>query len=214
MKFQVAIAISAAAVLLGGCSFNAAVGASPNLNVYSSYADKLPGTYLLYIDADMFDRVVKPTGINCAAHSYPLDFRDAFKQSVVQTMQQLVENVQVVDQPVAAADLTKRGARGMVVVRGEGLNPRLMFVEGFWSSTPDASVEISSSMTVDEASGRLLGTTASGQGTAQTHGGCGDGAAALGSATEAALKQLMGQLGERMSNSPRLRTTANDKTRL
>jgi hypothetical protein len=174
--------LALAAVMLSACSYNAAVGVSPNLNVYSSYTDKLPGTYLLYVEGDAFSRVVKPTGLNCSAHSFPLDFRDAFKQSVIQTMQQLVENVQVVDQPVPASDLARRGAKGMIVIRGESLNPRLMFIEGFWSSTPDATVEISSSLTVDAQAGRLLGTTASGQGNSQTSGSCGDGARALGTA--------------------------------
>lgn len=195
------------AVALSGCAYQAPVAVTPNLNVYSSYGDKLPGTYALYVSSEGLNEVVKPTGYQCSAHSYPLDLTSSFKSSVVKTVQQLVENVEVVDGPLSSDELARTGKRGMIVVRGDTIDARVQFIPGFWSASATSQVEISANMTVDTASGRVLGTTAEGSGNAESDGGqlCGGGANAVGFAAEKALKQLLGQLGERLSNSPRLR---------
>jgi hypothetical protein len=56
----------------------------------------------------------------------------------------------------------------------------------------------------------MLGTTAEGEGTAQGPGGsfCGGGANVMAMAAEKATKRLLGELGERFSNSPRLRAAS------
>jgi hypothetical protein len=202
-----ALLAALAALPLGACAYNATVTAAPNLAVYSSYGDKLPGRYLLHVDGSAFSSVVRPTGLNCSAHNFPLEFRDAFERSVVGTFQQLVEDVQVVERPVPQPEIAASGAAGMIVVRGEGVSARLIFIPGFWTSTPEATVEMTASLTVDTPTGRVLGTTTAGDATSQIGAGgdCGSGAISLGAATQGAMKELMGGLGERMANSPRLR---------
>lgn len=196
--------------LLSACAYNVPVGNTPNLNVYSSYADKLPGSYALYVDASSFTKTVKATGVNCSAHTYPLDLRTAFREDTIKTVQQLVENVEVVDQPLSSDVLKQRGMKGQIIVRSDDLNARVQFIPGFWQATSEANVELSASLTVDGDAGRQLGTTGEGVGSAQGQAGaCASGAATIGDATEKAVKQLLGQLGERLSNSPRLRGKAN-----
>jgi len=192
---------------LSACAYNAPVSVSPNLNVYSSYAEKLPGSYTLYVSSDGHSRTVKPTGLNCRSHNYPLTLEDVFKQSTIRTIQQLVQNVEVVDSPLSGEALDRAGKTGQIMVRADTMTARIQFIPGFWSSTADANVSLSANLAVDGAEGRLLGTTAEGFGNAQGDAGqaCGGGANALGEATEKAMRQLFGQLGERLSNSPRLR---------
>jgi hypothetical protein len=135
-----------------------------------------------------------------------LDIGETFRLSATKTIEQLVESVQVVDAPVSASSLAERGLAGMIIIQPDTLVARIQFIEGFWSGTADSTVEISASISVDGKEGRLLGTSASGDGNAQQQAStCGDGAAALGLATEKALKELLGQLGERLSNSSRMR---------
>jgi hypothetical protein len=205
------ICVLASVSMLGACAYNAPVTASPNLNVYSSYGDKLPGDYALYIDTGEFGRTIHPTGYLCSAHSYPLDIRDPFRESVVGTLQQLVEHVDVVQTPLTADELAKSGKRGQIIVRADSMTATVQFLPGFWSSTGEGHVELTANLTVDGVGGRLLGTTGEGEGTAQADAGamCGGGAQALANAAEKAVKQLLGQLGERLSNAPRLREAAS-----
>lgn len=192
---------------LGACAYNAPVNVSPNLNVYSSYGDKIPGSYLLYVEEEGLSATVKPTGFECSAHKYPIDITGVFKTSALRTMQQLVDDVQLVERPVPTTNLATMGKSGMIIIRAEDMTARMQFIPGFWSSTADASSEISASLTVDTPNGRVLGTSASGDARESGEAGsaCGGGANALGQATEKALTELFGQIGERFTNSPRLR---------
>lgn len=196
--------------MLSGCAYNAPVTVSPNLNVYSSYGNRLPGTYALFIDAEAFSQKVHPTGINCAAHNFPLDMQDTFRQSVVSTLQQLVEEVDVVPTPLTADELARTGKRGQIIVRADSMTARIQFIPGFWSATAESDVDLSANLSVDGPGGRLLGTTAEGEGTAQGEAGglCGGGADVIAQAAEKATKHLLGELGERLSNSPRIRAMA------
>ncbi|UTP37755.1 hypothetical protein M9M90_10890 [Phenylobacterium sp. LH3H17] len=208
-KLSVAAAI-ALSFALSGCAYNAPVAVSPNLNVYSSYSEKIPGRFVLVVDAEAFNTTVRPTGLACSAHHYPLDLRQQFVASVTSTLRQLVDDVQILERPLPASDLARNGFAGQVVVNAETLTARLQVVEGFFRSTADSVVELSAGMTVDTVNGRVLGTSAQGFGNAQNDAGmmCGNTATAIGGATEKAMRQLLGQLGERLSNSERLRRSA------
>lgn len=76
----------------------------------------------------------------------------------------------------------------------------------------EADVDLVASLRVDGRSGRLLGTTVAADDNAVTDAGtgCDGGAQAISLATSGALKKLMGRLGERLANSPRLREAAGE----
>lgn len=118
MKYRT-VAVLTAAFALAGCQYKAEPMPIAAYNVYSSYGERLPGKYLLFIDSTALNRSIKPSDLNCAAHSYPIDMRSGFSGSVRKTLQSLVTELEVVDQPVDAASLTERKSRGMIVVKGE-----------------------------------------------------------------------------------------------
>lgn len=196
-----------AALLLQGCQYKAEPLAIASYNVYSSYGEKLPGKYLLFVDTTALTRSIKPSDMNCAAHTFPLDLRSGFKGSVIKTFEPLVAELQVVEQPVDRADLTSQGARGMIIVKGEELDGRLRVVPGFWQAGMETEVQMAASITVDGRNGRLLGSTVGGEGNAQGDAGgfCEGGAKALTDSAEKALKQAVGRLGEALTNSERVR---------
>ena len=72
----------------------------PAYNVYTSYQERLPGKYALVVDAGDLAGDFKVRGYACAAHTYPLDAREAFGTSVAKTFEQLVEEVDVMDRPI------------------------------------------------------------------------------------------------------------------
>ena len=202
--------IAIVGVALAGCAYNAPVPVAANLNVYSSYGEKLPGRYALYVETEAFNQTVRPTGYQCAAYHFPVDMKESFRQSVVQTVTQLVDELEVVQSPLSTEALSKAGLKGQIAVRADSMTARIQFIPGFWSSTAESNVELTANLSVDGPTGRVLGTTAEGNGSGQNDAGafCGGGANAIALASEKATKQLLGQLGERLSNSPRLRTAA------
>lgn len=64
-------------------------------------------------------------------------------------------------------------------------------------------------LVIDGLSGRLLGTRVEGDDDykAEAGGACEGGAIAIGKALEEAMKEALERLGEKISNSPRLRST-------
>lgn len=202
------VAALAAGLMLAGCAYKAEPMSVGAYNVYSSYGEKLPGKYLLYVDASALSKEIKPSDLNCAAHRFPLDLQSGFKGSVAKTFQNLVAEMEVVDRPVDRAELVSRGARGMIVVKGEELNGQLRVVPGFWTAGMETEVELAASIVVDGRNGRLLGSTVGGNGNAQGEAGgfCEGGAKALVQSAEKAMKEAVGRLGEALTNSERVRS--------
>lgn len=133
-----------------------------------------------------------------------------FTGSVRKTFETLVEQIEVVDRPADRAELAGKGARGMIIVRGEELDGRLRVVPGFWQAGMETEVQMAASITVDGRNGRLLGSTVGGDGNAQADAGgfCEGGAKALTQSAEKAMKQAVGRLGETLTNSERIRKGA------
>lgn len=196
-----------AVVALSGCQYTAEPMAIGSFNVYSSYDDKVPGKFLLYVDGAQLNKDVKPSNLNCAAHTYPLHLADSFASSTRQTVANLVGEIEVVDKPVDRETLAAMSARGMIIVRGEQVIPKLRVVPGFWTANMESDVEIVASITVDGRSGRLLGTTVSGRGNAQGDAGalCEGGATSLAGAASDAMRMALTRIGEEFTNSERVR---------
>jgi len=202
-----------AAVSVSACTYDASAPVSPAYDVYSNYEDKLPGEYALYVDAEELSGEYSVEGYACSAHNYTQDASSAFEQSVTKTFQNLVQNLEAVDQPLSSRDLEAQGYTGMIIVEAEDIDVRINVIPGFWTSDMSADVELAASLRVDGREGRLLGTTVSGDDDAKTGAGtgCEGGAKALSTATSRALEELMQRLGERLSNSRRLRNAAQEK---
>ncbi|WP_290547042.1 hypothetical protein [Aestuariivirga sp.] len=199
-------------VLLAGCTYNAEVREAPAYNVVSSFGTEVPGKWLLYVDASPLAKPVKPAGYACSAHKFPIEMSGPFETSVRQTIDNVVEQVEIVRGPMSRQQVTAAGARGLIVVRGEELRPRLEVQPGFWSANMSASATLVASVTVDSVkAGRVLGATVEGQGSADQEAGmaCEGGAKSLASAAGVALKDSMRKIGEAISNSERMRSTGN-----
>lgn len=202
------IALACASLLLAACQYKAEPAPVGAFNIPASFDNKLPGKYLLYVDVATLDRDVKPTGLECSAHSYPLALSASFRSATLQTFRNLVDEIELVDAQADKSALAARGARGMLVVRGEQLITRLRANPGIWSATMETDVEIVASLTVDGRQGRLLGTTVSGTGRAETQAGgmCEGGAQSLGEAATQSMRQTLTRMGEALANSERVRS--------
>lgn len=100
---------AAAALLLGACSYKASAPVSPAYDVYSNYPDKIPGRFALHVDAEELNREVRVRGYACSAHTYAVKGESAFVQSTLRTIEDLVQSVQLVDDPLDRASLRAGG---------------------------------------------------------------------------------------------------------
>jgi hypothetical protein len=197
-----------ACLSLAGCSYEAQVLETPSFSVVSSYGSKVPGKWLLYVESAALERNIKVQGYVCAAHKYPLQIADAFKTSARQTFANLAELVEPVATPITGEAMIARGARGLIVIRGEQVRPRMEVKPGFWSTAMDSQSLVVASISIDGREGRLLGTTVEGQGNGTTDTGiaCEGGAKAIAEATAQAMGDVMRKLGEAFVNSERVRS--------
>jgi len=191
-----------------GCAYQTAVDVSPAYNIYSSYDNKIPGNWALYVDANDFEeRNYKFSGIACAAHKYPLDLSGVFRLSAIKTIENVVENVHLIDSPIPTDQLSRDGLTGLIILKGEDIDVDLKLIPGFWSNSVDAEVELAVSIVVNGINGRLLGTTVSEDGEAEAAAGgfCEGATDALGEAAGDSMKNTLERVAERLSNAPKLR---------
>ncbi|QCI67734.1 hypothetical protein E8M01_28040 [Phreatobacter stygius] len=199
--------IAATAIGVSACAYQAQAPVTPASNVVVSFGTKIPGKWLVFSEGERLDSLVRPSDINCSAHNFPLSFRGSFPGSVRGTLANLFESIETVDRPVSGEELRRRGARGMVTIRGEDVRGTLRVAPGFWSANIITEVRITASIVVDGTSGRIFGQTVDGDGRGDTDAGafCAGGAVSLSRSSEEALRVTMRRLGEAIGNSERVR---------
>jgi hypothetical protein len=209
------IAIVIAAVFLSGCAYKADPIAAPSYNVVTSFNEKVPGKWLLAIEAEPLNQTIKPSGMACAAHNFPLELSEAYKNSVLQTLKNVFEHVESLPSPVSGQEANRRGARGIIVVRGEEVRGRLDVQPGFWTANMKTQVLIVASTFVDGPGGRVFGTTVEGQGIADAEAGmmCEGGAKSLVDASTIAMRDNIRKIAEALGNSDRVRSIARGRKR-
>lgn len=202
------IVVGVAVMLASGCAYKAETLDIAAFDTVTSYSAKVPGRYLLYVEATSLDTTVRPNQVACSAHNFPVAASQGFRGSVRRTLENIVDAVEPIDSPIPADQLKARGARGLIVVRAENLEGALRVEPGFWSANMSTEVDITASITVDGPGGRLLGTTVEGRGKGQSGAGvfCEGGADSIRQSAEKALKEVVRKIGEAVGNSDRVRT--------
>ena len=203
------------AALLAGCAYKADPIAAPSYNVVTSFSEKIAGKWLLAVDAAPLNQTIKPSGYACSAHSFPLELSDAFRTSVAQTLRNVFEQIEEIPTPIPGDQAARRGARGIIVVRGEEVRGRLDVRPGYWQANLKTDVIIVASTYVDGPNGRIFGTSLEGQGVSDAEAGfmCDGGAKSLVAASTVAMRDIMRKLGEALGNSERLRANVGGKRR-
>lgn len=202
-----------ALLLIGGCTFNAAVNISPAHDISSNYSGKVNGKLAFYTETRPFDNVVAMNDGNiCSGHTYKINAAQPFTASAFQTFTNLVENIEEVHAPIPRNELAVRGLTGMIILRGENIRSRLSITSKFFYDTVRADTNITASLSVLGHSGTLLSITSSQDGVVQHSdwwGMCDSVTKTISMATEEAMKRLLFTLGERFTNSSRIRATAD-----
>jgi hypothetical protein len=164
-------AVLAAGFALLSCAYNTETIPTAANDTVTSYAAKVPGKWIVFVDGSALNQVVHPSDFRCAAHTFPLDFTIGFPASVRETLTNVVTQTQDSDTPVAGDAATHQGARGVISIRGESVEAELRVVPGFWSASIATDVTVTASVTIDGKSGRLFGKTLEGHGHGDTPAG-------------------------------------------
>lgn len=194
------------AIMVGGCAYNAKPISTGAVSIVAAHSQKAAGRYALYVDPGELNKVIRPRGVNCSAHSYPLNMSEGFRSSVRATLGNVFEQLEDVSTPLQGTTLRSAGYRGQIIVKGENLEGRLVAVPGFWNATISTTIQLSASVTVDAAEGRIVGKTLEGIAERESDAGpmCSGGAASVEEAATEAMRKLMVQIGETVANTDRL----------
>jgi hypothetical protein len=198
------------AVLCGACAYKADPISAPAHNVVTSYAAKIPGKWLLYVDSASLTANVRPSDMNCVAHTFPLDLTGGFTSSIRVTLANVVEQLEETSNPASNEAARRRGARGVINVRGEEVRGRLRVAPGFWEAKMDTEVQVVAAVMVDGPAGRLYGQTFEGQGRSDAGAGifCSGGGQSMTESAEKALRDVVRKIAEGLGNADRLRSAA------
>jgi hypothetical protein len=196
-------------LLLGGCSYAVKPVSMPAVNIYSSYEDKIPGTWIIVIDEGMenISREISTSSYACSAHKYPINAGGAIATSVKRTMRSIFENTIEQNTMPTKVELERQNASGVVLVKLDSFEPRVRCSAGFWSMSCTGSADVEFGIIVRGQSGKLLATSVGDSATVDGDGGgaCEGAANVLSEAISKSVKEALERMGERLSNSPRIR---------
>lgn len=214
LKTRIVILIVLLACIITGCSYKVPTDVSPAVNIYSSYEDIISGKFYIVLENNLLNvqREIKPSSYVCSAHSFPINAGNAFANSAQETIQHIFSEVVLLDSMPTVEYFHEHGGDGVVIVGLKRFEPRIRFVQGFWSNTAIANSDLVFEITVKDKSGNtVLNTTAGGSHTSEGEGGsfCSEGSDLLSQNLHESTREAMERLAERLSNSLKVRQLAN-----
>lgn len=187
MLFRISL-MCVALFLVAGCSYQAPVSPSSAgaAAVMPSRVSQIP-VLLVVGDFEPGLRQVRPGALECSAHSYPLDIRQALFSSLRSTTLAAYPNLRV-----ARGSEPARPGEARIAVNLDTVEARLRFLPGFWQATASANVEVALNVQVTDSRNRdVYRGIALGTGSEEVGGACPAGANALGEAASKAIRRVV-----------------------
>lgn len=196
-------------VVLPGCAYSVKPVSVSATNIYTSYDEKIAGSWVIVADEGMrnIEREISASSYVCSAHTFPMKVGDAISTSVKAMMASVFENTTARTVMPTVNDLRRDGSRGAVLVRLDSFEPRVRCSTGFWTGSCTASTDVSFGVTVRGTEGTLYATSVGDSATVDgdSGGACEGGATVLSESISKSVKKALERMGERLSNSRRLR---------
>jgi hypothetical protein len=189
-------------LLMGGCTYVVKSEPVKVRNIYSSFDDKIPGTWIIVTDKDMesISRVIGTSGNVCSAHKYPVIVNDAIALSVKQTMKAVFENTLEKTNMATNEELSDLNARGNVFIRLVTFEPRVRcFLSGSCSGEADIEFEVTVKDQNEKLFATVVGDSATFDGDCSV--GCGCVADVLSEAISKSLEEALERMAEKLLNS-------------
>jgi hypothetical protein len=203
------VCITIAVAIMSGCAYQVPAINVSAPNVYTTYENRIPGSYVLLIDDSVtsVSRQMKASGHVCSAHTYPIFLGDSAGTSVKKLMESLFDNMTVVSSMPTTDEMKRNKVKGALVVKLDTFEPRFSCQMGLFSGTCTASADVAFGLIANGPAGRLVAFSSSGSKTADggAGGACEGASVVLGDAISKSMKDALERMGERIANSPTLR---------
>ncbi len=198
------LALGLAVLTAASCTYRVAVRAAPSHQAYA-FEDRLPARAGIFVDGDQLWRNAGMIARDnrCADSNYPIDARDALEQSILGTLEPLIEEVRLSESRIAREDMDRLGIDTVIAVRAEVFDVTLT---GGGLFRMEAAAALSLAVSVFTEDGLLFREVVMGNAVQAGSGmSCGAGAKLLSAAAEIAIENSMTDLGELIVNAPGLR---------
>jgi hypothetical protein len=202
--------ISACAALLAGglagCSQPIDSPAAEPVAIVSAYADKVPGKWVLLIDAASTNAALQTSGARCSDFDPPPDLSHTFAGTAEATFKSVADNIELSDHALSRAELASGGYTGSIVLRVTSLRASVK-TDGLIEAHTSAETEIDGSIVVAKGGERMVESTQTGKGEAERDAGldCSGAASATSAASGAAIQDIVRKLAEQFANSHAVR---------
>ncbi|MEP0068955.1 hypothetical protein [Pyruvatibacter sp.] len=153
-------------------------------------------------------------GMGCGIHdSITLDARDAMKASLLASLRNTVERIELVDAPMSGSQLAAAGYDAIIVAEVEQYAVDLSVTSQLFTSNITADAKMRVAFKADARGGRTTGGSI--EDDASHTNSMGSLCSGAKPASSAAVQKLMGsvasKISERVSNSERLRTAVKSR---
>lgn len=209
MKRLTGLSILFCLLFFSGCAYKVNPTSMAALQIYSSYDEKIPGTWILLIDdsAKNVTREISTSSYVCSAHKYPINIGNRLAYSIKQTMDSVFQNIIERSSMPTAQELKQTNAQGTILIKLDTFEPRVSCSMGFWSGSCTATTDVKFAVIVRGYNGKLFATSAGETATADGDSGssCQGVAYVLSQSISKSTREALERVGERLANSSKLR---------
>ena len=203
-RIFVSVVLSAAG--LAACTYPVETPPAEAVQVLTAYTDKVPGKWVLIVDAAKANTTLQDAGTRCSQTDYPLDLAKTFAETADATFKTVADEVRVSDRALSKAELMSGGYAGVIIVSVSGLKASIK-TAGVVEARAAAETEIEGAILVIKGGERMVDSRQTGKGNAErdTHIDCSGAGEAAAAASDTAVQDVVGKLAEQFANSHAIR---------
>jgi hypothetical protein len=198
--------VAIAAAGLGACSYPVETSPAQSVPVITAYTDKVPGKWVLVVDAGKASATLEAAGTRCSQSDFPLDLSKPFAQTAEATFRTVAEDVRLSDHALSNSELASGDYAGVIVVRVADMRASVK-TDGVVEARATAKTEIDGTILVTKGGERMVDARQSGSGDAErdAHIDCSGAGEAASAASDTAIQEVVEKLAEQFANSHAIR---------
>jgi len=203
-RILLGVAITAAG--LAACSYPVEAPPAQSVPVITAYADKVPGKWVLIVDAGKASTTLEAAGTRCSQSDFPLDLSKPLAQTAEATFKTVADDIRLSDHALSKSELASGDYAGVILLRVADLRARVE-TSGIVEARATAKTEIDGTILVMKAGERMVESQQSGSGDAErdAHIDCSGAGEAASAASDTAIQQVVEKLAEQFANSHAIR---------
>jgi len=194
------------AVGLAACTYPVETPPAEAVPILTAYTDRVPGKWVLIVDAARANAALESSGTRCSQSDYPLDLSKAFTETADATFKTVADDVRLSDHALSKSELISGGYSGVIILSVSALKASLK-TDGVVEARAVAETEIEGAILVIKGGERMVDSRQTGIGQAErdAHIDCSGAGEAAAAASDTAVQDIVGKLAEQFANSHAIR---------